>query len=125
MAIAAVLLAGCASTTGRPVDNLVASVVKAPIAPDGHVAGRPTDLVVHFAIASDPAAPGRSLRAGRIVRITLPREFTDTATLPLLDYASDPRRGPHKLECNAAALLQGRPQSPVPFKSYALSRAEG
>jgi hypothetical protein len=87
-----------------PASNRLAGVETAPVTPDGNLAGRPTDLVVHFAGSPDPAVHGRTLRAGRSLRITPPPAFVDTGTLPFLDHASDPRCGPRALACNTAGL---------------------
>lgn len=116
--VLAAAVSGCAAHGLAP--NLVAGVSRAPITPDGDVATRPTDLVVHFDATPDPAVPGRTLKAGRSVRIMLPDGFRDTGEKPLLEYAADPRCGPQKLDCNTAAFLQGWPQSPVPFRKVAL-----
>lgn len=120
---AAIVVTGCAAP-GTPAreENIVARVARAPVSPDGDVAGRPTDLVIHLAVDPDPLAPGKSLRAGRSVRVTLPPQFTDSGEVPLLDYASDPRCGPQRLECSTAAFVQGYPQSPVPFGKYTVQR---
>ena len=120
VALVSGLVVGC--TTLAPTEpNLVASIEKAPITPDGNVAGRATDLVIHFDVTPDPAVPGRALKAGRSLRVTLPDGFENTGGRPLLEYASDPRCGPQKLDCNTAALLQGWPQNPVAFRKVALS----
>ena len=56
-------------------DGIVSAVIKAPIVADGDVAGAPTDLVVVLDTDLDPAVPGRTLAAGKSVRITFPEEI--------------------------------------------------
>lgn len=121
----ACLLAGCAALPAETPANLVSSVIKAPVTPDGDVAGRATDLVVNFDVPYDPAVRGRTLEPGRSIRITLPPEFVDSGEVPFLPYASDPRCGPQRLACSTAALLQGWPQSPVPFDRYSVRLERG
>ena len=45
--------------------GLVHSVVKAPIVPDGNVAGAVTDFVINLSGSMDPEVAGRALLAGR------------------------------------------------------------
>ena len=52
--------------------GLVKSIVKAPIAPDGDVAGAVTDFVINLNVDMDPAAPGKMLRKGQAIKIKLP-----------------------------------------------------
>jgi hypothetical protein len=86
------------------------SVVKAPIIADGDVAGAPTDIVINLDTSLDPAVPGRTLAAGKTIRVTLPEEFV-SAGLP----ADVPTEcGAFAGECNTAVLLQGWPQRPFP-----------
>ncbi len=65
------LISGTALLAGCPI----ISVVKAPITPDGDVAGAPTDLVLNLDKSLDPAFPGRTLLANCAVRVTLPHKF--------------------------------------------------
>jgi hypothetical protein len=49
--------------------GIVSSVIKAPVAPDGDVAGAATDFVINLSVNMDPAVPGRVLRKGESIRI--------------------------------------------------------
>ena len=53
-----------ATASGPSSSGIVGSVVKAPISPDGDVAGAVTDFVINLAVDMDPSAPGRVLRMG-------------------------------------------------------------
>jgi hypothetical protein len=86
-----VVPAAGALTTG----TLQVDVVKAPIGPDGTVAGEITDFVLTF-IDRDPAVDGISLPAGATVTATLPDDFINTMNG----------------DTNTTILLQGWPQSP-------------
>jgi hypothetical protein len=97
--------------------------VKAPIAPDGDVTGRTTDLVINLDTSFDPSIAGRTLLAGKTIRLTLPEAFKNSEDLPLLAVGSSPECVPSNFQCNSAILLQGWPQHPIapPFQKYALS----
>ncbi len=91
-------------------EGIATSVVKAPIVPDGDVAGAPADFVINFDTSMDPAVPGRTLATGDTIRITLPEAF-ESAGLP----ADVPTAcGAFAGDCNTAVLLQGWPQRPFP-----------
>ena len=81
---------------GRNAERLanVSSVVSAPVAPDGTVAGALTDVVLTFA-NRNPLVDGLPLKAGATVEVALPDAF-------LAD-----RDG-----VNIGIILQGWPQSP-------------
>jgi Ca2+-binding RTX toxin-like protein len=64
------------------VDGIVSAITRAPLAADGNVAGAPTDIVIDLDRSLDPAVAGRTLAAGRTIRVTLPDAF-DTGGLPL------------------------------------------
>lgn len=112
--------AGQAEGMGQ-AEGIVESIVKAPVSPDGLVAGRPTEFVINFDTSLDPAVPGRTLLKGHTIKVTLPEAFVPDGrpiktfpcgiTLP----ASDPAA------CNSVALLQGWPQNPIAFSNYPLS----
>lgn len=90
--------------------GIVSSVVKAPIIHDGDVAGAPTDIVINLNSSLDPAVPGRTLAAGKTIRVTLPEAFV-SAGLP----ANVPTQcAAFAGECNTGVLLQGWPQRPFP-----------
>ncbi len=90
--------------------GIATSVVKAPIVPDGDVAGAGADFVINFDRDMDPSVSGRTLLAGNTIRITLPDDF-ESAELPAdLPTACAAFAG----ECNTAVLLQGWPQRPFP-----------
>ena len=110
-------------------DGIVSAINKAPVAPDGNVAGAVTDLVIDLDRSLDPAVEGRSLLAGCSARITLPDAFVDTG-LPVLDVFSAPHCAPGNFQCSTAIMLQGWPQHPLlpvipppgPATQYALTR---
>jgi hypothetical protein len=92
--------------------NLVSEINKAPITPDGNVAGAVTDFVIDLDRSLDPAVEGRSLLAGCVIKVTLPDTFVDTEFL-VEDVFSSPTCVPGNLQCSTAVLLQGWPQHPL------------
>ena len=114
---AAVLLAqptpGVAS--GPSSSGIVGSIVKAPISPDGDVAGAVTDFVINLAVDMDPSVPGRVLGAGESIRIQLPDGFTytDGKNFPVRDLFTAPDCGPGMIKCSTGVLLHGWPQHPI------------
>ncbi len=99
--------------------GIVTSVVKAPIVPDGNVAGADTDFVITLDRSLDPSVDGRSLAAGDTIRITLPEEFINNG----LDTGSPGSPGCVPGPCNVGVLLQGWPQHPIapPAANYSLA----
>jgi len=93
--------------------TLISSISKAPIGPDGDVAGAITDIVIDLDTSLDPAVTGRSLLAGRTIKVTLPDQFINQQILPVADVFSSPSCVPGNLQCSTAVLLQGWPQHPV------------
>ena len=67
-----------AVAAGPSSSGIVGSIVKAPISPDGNVAGAATGFVINLAVDMDPSVPGRVLRAGESIRVQLPDGFTLT-----------------------------------------------
>ncbi len=98
--------------------DIVHSIIKAPVTPDGDVAGALTDLVINLDTDMDPAVPGRSLLSGRTIKVTLPDDFVNEGK-PLGRALSE--CVPSTLECNTAVLLQGWPQHPIVPPLYELS----
>jgi hypothetical protein len=92
-------------------DGIVSSVVKAPITPDGNVAGAPTDLVIDLDTSLDPAFLGRALPAGCSIRVTLPPKFRKTG-LPVQDVFTS-MCAPGDFQCTTGVFLQGWPQHPI------------
>lgn len=119
LALVALGLAGCAGMRGA-AEGMVASITKAPIDPDGDVAGRPSDFVINLAGDMSPEAPGRRLASGGWVKIEFPPEFERTDVPLALRFAP----GKCPASCAAAILLQGWPQQPVPLSGYE-ARFEG
>jgi hypothetical protein len=108
----AVLPAGAAANSAGA--GIVSSVVKAPITPDGDVAGRPTDVVVNLDTSLDPAVPGRALLAGDTIKITLPSDFVNLG-LPVANPGPPPAGCvAAAFNCSTGVLLQGWPQNPIP-----------
>lgn len=126
--LASVLVAGAAqpASAHSAKEDLVASIVAAPIGGDGAVAGRVTDLVINLDASPDPRSPGRTLLAGRRIRIELPPAFqpVDPALpfLPLGPGCPLPPAGTPLGVCNTVVLLHGWPQRPVlPFDAISAS----
>jgi len=117
------LLTTVASADGPPSGDLVSSIVKAPIIPDGTVAGAATDFVITLDAPLDPSVVGRTLLEGRTIRVTLPDGFQETGGLPFASPGSSPDCRPGNVQCNTGVLLQGWPQHPIapPFQKYAFS----
>lgn len=92
---------------GLPDDGMVRSVEKAPVAPDGDVAGRTTDLLLNLDVSMDPSEQGVVLQSGDQIRVILPDAFVKTADLPLLDIFACLAEN---LQCDTAVLLLGWPQ---------------
>ena len=93
--------------------SLISSIAKAPIGPDGNVAGAITDIVIDLDTSLDPAVTGRSLLAGHTIKVTLPEQFINQQLLPVADVFSSPSCVPGNLQCTTAVLLQGWPQHPI------------
>ena len=95
-------------------DGVVSNVVKAPITPDGNVAGAPTDFVVDLDRDLDPDIPGFALPQGCEVRVTLPDDFVWT-TLPVQTvFTTSPVAClPTAFPCTTGIFLQGWPQHPI------------
>ncbi len=90
-------------------EGIATSVVKAPIVPDGDVAGAPADFVINLDTDMDPAVPGRTLLAGNTIRVTLPEAFGSAGLLANLPTECAAFAG----ECNTAVLLQVTPERTV------------
>jgi hypothetical protein len=94
--------------------GIVAGAVKAPITPDGDVAGAPTDFVINLDTSLDPSVPGRTLLTGNTVKITLPDDFVNLGG-PVLNPGPPPSSCPPPAgTCSTGVLLQGWPQHPIP-----------
>jgi hypothetical protein len=105
-------LVEAAPPDGAPGNSgIVHSVVKAPIVPDGDVAGAVTDLVINLDGSMDPAVPGRILPKDGQIRVTHPDDFINTG-LPGLTVFTPGCFAP-ALECSTGVLLQGWPQHPI------------
>lgn len=108
------IIALCTATLPvQASDNIVTSVAKAPIVADGDVESAATDLVIDLDTSLDPAVPGRTLLAGRTIKVILPDQFVDAGLLPIQDVFSSPNCIPGNLQCSTAVLLQGWPQRPI------------
>ena len=112
-------VAGSQGATG-----IVAAINKAPVSLDGNVRGQPTDYVITLNTSLEPSVPGRSLEAGRTIKVIFPDEFdlSNLGGFPLAGVASGPNCAPGNLVCTTGVLLQGWPQNPIPPPpNYALS----
>ncbi len=85
-------------------------VSKAYTSEDGYMAGEPTDVVLDLGTSLDPAVPGRTLRAGDSIRVTLPDAFTSSGLPAAAPAECDVAGG----ACNTGFLLQGWPDSYFP-----------
>ena len=110
----ALLLASLAAGAAA-ADGLVGSIVKAPITPNGDVAGAPTDLTINLGIDPDPAVPGLSMKEGWTIEVALPEEFVfaDREGHPVMDLFASPDCSFQRLACSTALLLHGWPQHPI------------
>jgi hypothetical protein len=93
-----------------PADGIVSSIVKAPITPDGDVAGAPTDLVINLDTSLDPDFNGRPLPFECSVRVTLPDAFRSG---PPIQDVFTAGCSPGNFQCTTAVFLQGWPQHPI------------
>jgi hypothetical protein len=95
--------------------GVVGSINKAPVSPDGDVAGAVTDIVISLAVDMDPSVPGKTLSTGESIRIKLPDEFvfTDRETFPIQNIFGAANCKPGIFKCSTGILLQGWPQHPI------------
>lgn len=110
------------ATAATAGDGMVRAITSAPIVPDGDVASRPVDLVIHFDTSPDPAVPGRTLLQGKSIRVTLPDDFIIADDLQLSLLGTEGCKPP-SVACNTMILLQGWPQRPIrpPTAKYQLN----
>ena len=113
LALSALAAGGTSSVSAGVDTGIVASVAKAPITPDGDVAGAPTDFVITLDTSLDPAVPGRTLLTGGTVKVTLPDDFLNLGG-PVSNPGPPPACPPPAGTCSTGVLLQGWPQHPVP-----------
>lgn len=115
-----VLLCACNMATAGSSSGIAGSVAKAPIVPDGDVAGARTEFVFDLNIDMDPATEGLSMADGDQLRISLPSEFVlnDTANFPIANVGSSETCAPGNLKCTTGVLLQGWPQNPLSPATY-------
>ena len=107
----AILAAFIFASTTALANGVVSSVVKAPITPDGDVAGAPTDLVIDLDTWLDPATNGRPLLAGCSVAVTLPDAFEWTG-LPVRDApATSPQSCLRPMHLAVPAAVSSWPSS--------------
>ena len=104
-----------ATASGPSASGIVGSIVKAPVSPDGDVAGAVTDFVINLSVDMDPSILGRVLREGESIRIKLPGGFTfaDGENYPVRNLFSAPDCKPGMLKCSTGVLLHGWPQHPI------------
>ena len=114
VAVASLVAGGVAPASAGVDLGIVAGVTSAPIDPDGDVAGAATDLVITLDASLDPMVPGRTLLAGKTVRITLPDDFVNLGG-PVLNPGPPPAACPPPAgTCSTGVLLQGWPQHAIP-----------
>ena len=108
----------CLLTSVAIAQNIVTSISKAPTSHSGDVAGVTAAFWVNLDLSYDPAIEGRSLPAGKSIRVALPPELVQTD--PSVPTGTPPGcAGAEK--CNTIVLLQGWPQKPVAFPKYSAS----
>jgi hypothetical protein len=111
-----------ASAAAGGNSGIVSSVIKAPVTSDGNVAGARTDLVINLDVDMNPAVDGRSLLAGRTIKITLPDDFIQAdPPLPFQTAIAECVPSVKPPVCNTGVLLQGWPQRPIPPTFYTIS----
>ncbi|GAC1646781.1 MAG: hypothetical protein NVS9B11_18960 [Candidatus Dormibacteraceae bacterium] len=108
--------AGATAPAGSAGEGIVRQITKAPVVPDGDVAGSPSDIVIDLNTSLDPNVPGRTLLKGKSIKVTFPDAFKRTG-IPVQQFTA----GKCPQQCAAVALLQGWPQHPFPFPKYDLS----
>lgn len=103
------------NAAAQTASGIVHSIVKAPIAPDGDVAGAVTDFVINLAVDMNPSVSGKILRAGESIKIKLPSAFVfaDENGFPINNLLSAKSCRPGNLQCSTGVLLQGWPQNPI------------
>lgn len=107
---------GATAPAAPASDGIVRQIMKAPVVPDGDVAGSPSDIVIDLNTSLDPNVPGRTLLKGKSIKVTFPDAFKRTG-IPLEHFTA----GKCPQQCAAVALLQGWPQHPFPFPKYDLT----
>lgn len=125
-AAAAVMLVAGELHAGASVDapdgsGIVHAVESAPVAPDGNVAGRATDLVLTLDVPLDPHESGYTLNQGDRLKVTLPEAFEKREQLPLLSIFDCIPQYPR---CDTVVPLLGWPQGALgapPPAGYELS----
>jgi hypothetical protein len=110
--LTAVVLVGLVAQSAAAA-GIVSRVSNAPVVPDGTVAGAVTDFVIDLDRSLDPEVEGRTLLAGKTIKITLPDEFVNTGTPAIADVFSSASCVPNNLQCTTGVLLQGWPQHPI------------
>lgn len=95
--------------------GIVHSIVNAPVAVDGTVAGAATDFVINFDLDMDPSIPGKTLAKGSSIRIKLPEAFVfaDSENYPLQNVFGAKDCVPGNFKCSTAVLSHGWPQNPI------------
>jgi len=113
--VAVLALSVPATGVTQTSSGIVASIVKAPISPDGDVAGAVTDFVINLAVDMDPAVPGMVLHTGESIRIAMPDGFrlADEAGYPIRNVFGAKDCKPGLFRCSTGVLLQGWPQHPI------------
>lgn len=106
-------LLGSTPSSGASGTGIVDGAAKAPITQDGDVAGAPTDYVLTLDISLDPTVPGRTLLAGKTIKVTLPDEFVNLGG-PVTNPGPPPGCPAATGTCSTGVMLQGWPQHPIP-----------
>ncbi len=114
LAAASLAAGGAAPASAGGDTGIVVGVAKAPITPDGDVAGAATDFVITLDASLNPSVQGRTLLAGMTVKVTLPDDFVNLGG-PVLNPGPPPASCPPPAgTCSTGVLLQGWPQHPIP-----------
>ena len=96
----------------QAVDNIVNTIIKAPIGHSGDVAGQVPDFVMVLNISNDPYVEGRSLKKGKTIRVVLPPEMLQVDVEA--PFIAPPPKCPTP-SCNSVLGVQGWPQKAIPF----------
>lgn len=113
------VVAVCLMFSLATAQNIVSKVAKAPINPSGDVQGKLLDIILPLNIPMDPAVEGRSLKAGKTIKVVLPSEVIETT--PDLAFGTPASCPAAPAKCNVLVMVQGWPQRPIPFNKFTVS----
>jgi hypothetical protein len=113
---AALVVAFYILATPSHAADLVASIDKASVVPDGNVSGEAAVYVITLEGSLDPAVAGRGLAEGDQIKVVFPHDFDLGSLDPSYPLADVPTPAqpclPSNLQCTTAVLLKGWPEEP-------------